>query len=100
MAGGVRGGCMVGMLGREGMHGRGGAWHTVNELAVRILLECILVVNMKFLIHVPNEETFNIQDTREVIQWLYGLMKSISYNKNCSIRLRLFEVSSNSKFII
>ena len=39
-----------GMCGRGGVHGRGAcvagglAWHTVNEQAVRILLECILVV--------------------------------------------------------
>ena len=59
-----RGACVVG-----GMHGRGGvggvcgrggwgvcdrgcvgggrAWHTVNERAVRILLECILVFDIK-----------------------------------------------------
>ena len=44
--------CMVGVCGRGacmagGMHGGGHAWkilrHTVNERAVRILLECILV---------------------------------------------------------
>ena len=43
MAGGA---CMAGcMHGRGGEHGRGRghAWHTVNERAVRILLECILV---------------------------------------------------------
>ena len=28
-----------------GMHGRGHVWHTVNERVVRILLECILVLN-------------------------------------------------------
>ena len=48
MAGGMHGrGYMGGMRDRGihgGMHGRvGGAWHTVNERAVRVLLECILV---------------------------------------------------------
>ena len=40
MAGGMhsRGACMAG-----GMHGGGHAWHTVNERAVHILLECILI---------------------------------------------------------
>ena len=59
MCGGGGGACMVGGThgrscmrggGGEDMHGRGyvwqwgRAWHTVNERAVRILLECILVV--------------------------------------------------------
>ena len=35
----ARGACMVGGV-RGGRH----AWHTVNERAVRILLECILVM--------------------------------------------------------
>ena len=47
MAGGMcgRGACMVGdMCGRRGGMCVGGhVWHTVNERAVRILLECILV---------------------------------------------------------
>ena len=51
MVGGMhgRGACMVGghvwqgACKVGGMHCRGSAWHTVNERAVRILLECILV---------------------------------------------------------
>ena len=63
MAGGMcgNGACMVGGVhGMGGVHGRGHVWHkgscmactlwqilqdTVNEQAVRILLECILVFN-------------------------------------------------------
>ena len=51
-AGGMhgRGACMAGEgMHGGGMHGRGRAWQiprdTVNEQAVRILLECILVAN-------------------------------------------------------
>ena len=57
MAGGIhgrgcawQGACVEGGIHGGGMLGRGGhAWHMVNERAVRILLECILVESLFYV---------------------------------------------------